>query len=281
MGGEVVCDDDRALTCDLARVVGATVAPKERPVFPILREAYLAPGGKDRAGEELGFDGVGGGGVADCAPFHPLPHAKPFQQWRSVMSDSRQSPLLPVGEWHQPQAPEGARRPGGARRGPVITGVVNRLALAAVLITGLTVTACSAASAPASNGGSGAAAPAGQGNSAAAAPAGQSGEDPGCQAIASQASGINSQISADSGNYSAQIQVWQAWYNDLQAARQETQNGTVAGALGDTASGVEKVILDEQNLLDDPNSDFSQLDSDTSAYEADVSILDTACGFPS
>ena len=164
MGGEVVCDDDRALTCDLARVVGATVAPKERPVFPILREAYLAPGGKDRAGEELGFDGVGGGGVADCAPFHPLPHAKPFQQWRSVMSDSRQSPLLPVGEWHQPQAPEGARRPGGARRGPVITGVVNRLALAAVLITGLTVTACSAASAPASNGGSGAAAPAGQGN---------------------------------------------------------------------------------------------------------------------
>ena len=99
--------------------------------------------------------------------------------------------------------------------------------------------------------------------------------------IASQASGINSQISADSGDLSAQLQVWQAWYNDLQAARQKTQNGTVAGALGDTASGVGKVILDEQNLLDDPNSDFSQLNSDISAYEADVSILDTACGFPS
>ena len=148
--------------------------------------------------------------------------------------------------------------------------MVNSLALAAVLVTGLTLTACSAASGPAS-----------QNGSAAAAPAGQSGEDPGCQAIASQASGINSQISADSGNYSAQIQVWQAWYNDLQAAQQKTQNGTVAGALGDTASGVEKIILDEQNLLDDPNSDFSPLNSDTSAYAADVGILDTACGFPS
>jgi len=159
--------------------------------------------------------------------------------------------------------------------------MVNSLALAAVLVTGLTLTACSAASGPASQNGSAAAAPASQGNSAAAAPAGQSGEDPGCQAIASQASGINNQISADSGNYSAQIQVWQAWYNDLQAAQQKTQNGTVAGALGDTASGVEKIILDEQNLLDDPNSDFSPLNSDTSAYAADVGILDTACGFPS
>ena len=154
-----------------------------------------------------------------------------------------------LGEWHRPQAPEGARRPGGARRGPAITGMVNRLALAAVLVTGLTVTACSA-SAPASNGGSGAAAPAGQGNSgaaapagqgnsAAAAPAGQSGEDPGCQVIASQASGINSQISADSGDVSAQLQVWQAWYNDLQAARQKPRtarsrahSGTPPPALG-------------------------------------------------
>ncbi len=197
------------------------------------------------------------------------------------MSDSRQSPLLPVGEWHQPQAPERARRRGGAGRGPSITGMVNSLALAAVLVTGLTLTACSAASGPASNGGSAAAGPASQGNSAAAAPAGQSGEDPACQAIASQDSGISSQISADSGNLSAQMQVWQEWYDDLQAAQQKTQNGTVADALGDTASGVEKIILDEQNLLDEASSNFSLLDSDISAYQDDVSILDTACGFPS
>ena len=167
--------------------------------------------------------------------------------------------------------------------------MVNSLALAAVLVTGLTVTACSAASGPAgqsgsaaaSQGNSAAAAPAGQGNSAAAAPAGQSGEDPGCQAIASQISGISGQISADSGNLSAQMQVWQAWYNDLQAARQKTQNGTVAGALGDTAAGVEKIILDEQNLLEEASSNFGQLDSDISAYAGYVSTLETACGFPS
>ena len=84
--------------------------------------------------------------------------------------------------------------------------------------------------------------------------------DTGCQAIASQISGIHGQISADSGNLSAQMQVWQAWYNDLQAARQKTQNGTVAGALGDTAAGVEKIILDEQNLLEEASSNFGQLD---------------------
>jgi hypothetical protein len=94
-------------------------------------------------------------------------------------------------------------------------------------------------------------------------------------------SGISSQISADTGNINAQIQVWQTWYDDLQAAQRKAQSGVVAGALGDTASGVGNVIVDEQNLLDDPNLGFSQLDSDTSAYQADVSTLETACGFSS
>ncbi len=143
--------------------------------------------------------------------------------------------------------------------------------VAAALAAGLTVTACSPAYAPAGQGGSGAVSPA----------AGQAGEDPGCQAIVSQVSTITSQLSATSGNYSAQVPVLQAWYNDLQAAQQEAQSGVVAGALGDTASGVANIIVDEQNLMDDPSTGFSQLDSDDSTYQSDVSDLETACGFSS
>ena len=72
-----------------------------------------------------------------------------------------------------------------------------------------------------------------------------------------------------------------AWYNDLQAAQQEASSGVVAGALGDTASGAENIIVDEQNLMDDPSIGFSQLDSDDSTYQSDVSDLETACGFSS
>jgi hypothetical protein len=73
--------------------------------------------------------------------------------------------------------------------------------------------------------------------------------------------------------------VLEAWYNDLQTAQQEAQSGTVAGALGDAASGVENIIVDEQNLMDDPSTGFDQLDSDMSNYQGDVGILETACGF--
>jgi hypothetical protein len=123
-------------------------------------------------------------------------------------------------------------------------------------------------------------APAGQGDSGTtAAPAGQAGQDPGCQTIASQVAAISSQLSATSGNYSAQVPVLQAWSNDLQTAQQEARSGVVAGALGDAASGVENVIVDEQNLMDDSSIGFSQLDSDDSNYQSDVSDLETACGF--
>jgi hypothetical protein len=213
------------------------------------------------------------------------------------MSDSWQS-SLPSGEWHQPQAPEGAwrqtplrqqrygvataalilsaigfgksKRPGGTGRGPAITGMVNSLALAAVLATGLTVTACSTASAPVNPGGP-----------AASASAQQSGEDPVCTAIASQASSITSQLAADSGNYSAQVPVLQAWEGDLQAAAQKARNSLVQGALQYTASKVEDIVSDEQNLMDGSTSDDTQLNNDFSSYQADVGDLETACGLPS
>jgi hypothetical protein len=156
-----------------------------------------------------------------------------------------------------------------SRRGLATTRKANITLVTAALAAGLTVTACSAY------------APADQSGSGAASPAGQVGEDPGCQAIASQVSTINTQLSATSGDYSAQVTVLQAWYNDLQAAQQEAQSGVVAGALGDTSSGVENIIVDEQNLMDDPSIGFSQLDSDDSTYQSDVSDLETACGFAS
>jgi hypothetical protein len=121
--------------------------------------------------------------------------------------------------------------------------------------------------------------PAGQGGAGAAAPAVQAGLDPGCQAIASQVSTISSQLSATSGDYSAQVSVLQAWYDDVQAAQQEARGGVAGGVLGDTGSGVENIIVDEQNLMDDPSTGFSQLDSDDSAYQSDISDLETACGF--
>jgi hypothetical protein len=150
------------------------------------------------------------------------------------------------------------------------TRKANIVLVAAALAAGLTVTACSPTSAPV-----------GQSDPPASAPTGQAGEDPGCQAISSQVSTISSQLSATSGNYSAQVPVLQAWYNDLQTAQQEAQSGVVAGALGDTASGVANIIVDEQNLMDDPSIGFSQLDSDDSNYQSDVSNLETACGFSS
>jgi hypothetical protein len=169
----------------------------------------------------------------------------------------------------------------GARRGPARTRTASMMLVAAALAAGLTVTACQPASAPVGQSGAGAAAPAGPGGAGAAAPAGQAGEDPGCQAITSEDSAISSQLAATSGNYSAQVPVLEAWYGDLQAAQQEAQSGVVAGALGDTASGVENIILDEQNLMDDPGIGFSQLDSADSAYQSYVSELETACGFSS
>jgi hypothetical protein len=171
----------------------------------------------------------------------------------------------------------------GARRGSARTRIATITLVAAALAVGLSVTACSPAQAPfgqsgqsgsggqSSSGGSGGSTPAGQG--------GQGGEDPGCQAIASQISSISSQLSATSGNYSAQVPVLQDWYGDLQAAQQDASSGVVAGALGDVASGAENIIVDEQNLMDDPNVGFSQLDSDDSTYQSDVSDLETACGF--
>jgi hypothetical protein len=163
-----------------------------------------------------------------------------------------------------------SKRPGGAGRGPAITGMVNSLALAAVLVTGLTVTACSAVSAPADPG-----AP------VASASAQHSGGDSVCAAIVSQASSITSQIAADSGNYSAQVPVLQTWEGDLQAAAQKAQNSLVQGALRDTASGVQNIIIDEQNLMDGSTSDDTQLNNDFSSYRADVGDLETACGLPS
>jgi hypothetical protein len=68
--------------------------------------------------------------------------------------------------------------------------------------------------------------------------------DPGCQAIASQISGISSQISATPGDYSAQVPVLNEWYNDLQNDQQESQNGVIAGAIGDTAADLENVIVE-------------------------------------
>jgi hypothetical protein len=174
----------------------------------------------------------------------------------------------------------------GARRGSARTRIATITLVAAALAVGLSVTACSPAQAPfgqsgqsgqggsggqSGSGGSGGSTPAGQG--------GQGGEDPGCQAIASQISSISSQLSATSGNYSAQVPVLQDWYGDLQAAQQDASSGVVAGALGDVASGAENIIVDEQNLMDDPNVGFSQLDSDDSTYQSDVSDLETACGF--
>ena len=169
----------------------------------------------------------------------------------------------------------------GAGRGLARTRTPHIMLAAAALAAGLTVTACSPASAPVGQGGSGGTSAPGQGGSGGAAPTGQAGQDPGCQAIASQVSTISSQLSATSGNYSAQVPVLQAWYNDLQSAQQEAQGGVAAGALGDTASGVENIIVDEQNLMDDPSIGFSQLDSDDSNYQSYVSNLETACGFSS
>jgi hypothetical protein len=165
------------------------------------------------------------------------------------MPDSWRSPLLPG-------------------RGPAITSMVNRVAVAALLGAGLTVTACSAASAPASLG------------ATAAAPAQQGTGDSVCTAIASQASSITSQI-ANAGSYSAQVPVWQAWEGDLQAAAQKTQNSLVQGALQDVAAGVQNIISDEQNLMDGSTSDDTQLNDAFSAYQADVGDLETACGLPS
>ena len=96
--------------------------------------------------------------------------------------------------------------------------------------------------------------------------------------MASQLPTINSQLSAASGNTSAELAVDEAWYNDLQADQQKAQSGVVAGAIGDTASGLEDVIVDEQNLLGDPSIGFSQLDSADSAFQSDVSNLETVCG---
>ncbi len=145
-----------------------------------------------------------------------------------------------------------------ARHSPVRTRTVNILLVAGALAAGLTVTACSGA----------------------ASSAGQVG-DPGCAAYASQAPTINSQLSAASGNTSAELAVDEAWYNDLQADQQKAQSGVVAGAIGDTASGLEDVIADQQNLLDDPSIGFSQLDSDDSAFQSDVRNLETVCGISS
>jgi hypothetical protein len=157
-----------------------------------------------------------------------------------------------------------------AGRGLARTRTANMMLVAAALAAGLTVTACQPASAPV-----------GQSGPGAAAPAGQAGEDPGCAALASQMPAINSQLSAASGSTSAELAVDETWYSDLQADEQEAQSGVVAGAFGDAAAGLEDVILDQENLLDDPNIGFSQLDSDDSAFQSDVSNLETQCGFSS
>jgi hypothetical protein len=165
-----------------------------------------------------------------------------------------------------------------AGHGLARTRTVNILLVAGALVAGLTVTACQPASAPVGQGGPGAAAPADPG---AASPAGQAGEDPGCAALASQMPAINSQLSAASGSTSAELAVDETWYSDLQADQQEAQSGVVAGAFGDAAAGLEDVIVDQENLLDDPSIGFSQLDSDDSAFQSDASNLDTQCGFSS
>jgi hypothetical protein len=164
------------------------------------------------------------------------------------------------------------------------TRTASILLAAAALGVGLTVTACQSTSLPVGQSGqnsNGQTGQTGQAGQAGQDTTDQTGEDPGCQAIASQISSISSQLSATSGNYSAQVPVLQTWYNDLQSAQQESQNGVVAGAIGDTAAGLENVIVDEQNLMDDPSTGFDQLDSDDSNYQADVSNLETACGFSS
>jgi hypothetical protein len=159
------------------------------------------------------------------------------------------------------------------------TRTATILLAAAALGAGLTVTACQSASLPVAQASQ--ASQASQAGQAGQNTTDQTGEDPGCQAIASQISSIGNQLSATSGDYSAQVPVLQTWYGDLQAAQQESQSGVVAGAIGDTAAGLEDVIVDEQDLMDDPSTGFSQLDSDDSNYQADVSNLETACGFSS
>ena len=159
-----------------------------------------------------------------------------------------------------------------AGHGPVRTRRVNILLVAAALVAGLTVTACTSANATPAQGSPG-------GGAGAAAPAGQVSEDPGCAALASQMPSINSQLSAASGSTSAELAVDETWYSDLQADQQEAQSGVVAGAFGDAAAGLEDVIVDQENLLDDPSIGFSQLDSDDSAFQSAASNLDTMCGF--
>jgi hypothetical protein len=161
------------------------------------------------------------------------------------------------------------------------TRTATILLAAAALGAGLTVTACQSAGLPVAQAGPNSNGQASQASQAGQNTADQTGEDPGCQAIASQISSIGNQLSATSGDYSAQVPVLQTWYGDLQAAQQESQSGVVAGAIGDTAAGLEDVIVDEQDLMDDPSTGFSQLDSDDSNYQADVSNLETACGFSS
>ena len=178
----------------------------------------------------------------------------------------------------------------------VSTRTLSFMLVATALAAGLTVTACSPMNSAAGQGGAGNSTSAGQAGQAAQDSGGQggqdsggqdssdqnaSGEDPGCQAVASQISSISSQLSATSGNYSAQVPVLEAWYGDLQTAQQDAASGVVAGAIGDTAAGLENVIVDEQNLMDDPNTGFDQLDSDDSNYQSDVNALETACGFSS
>jgi hypothetical protein len=123
---------------------------------------------------------------------------------------SATSPVLPV------TGPGASRRPGPAQRGQAITGMASRLTLAATLVTCFTATACSVAPSPAN-----------QGGPAASSPAGQAGQDPGCQAIESQASGVASQLAADSGNYSAQVPVLRTGEGDLQAAWQKARSSLV------------------------------------------------------
>lgn len=70
----MVCNDDHALTCDLAGVIVATAAPEDRAVFPVLSEAYFVPGGKDRWDEEPEFDD---------AEVTRLPTPRPFTHCRT------------------------------------------------------------------------------------------------------------------------------------------------------------------------------------------------------
>jgi hypothetical protein len=149
---------------------------------------------------------------------------------------------------------------------------LSGLTLAAVLAVTASVTACSAASAPASQSAP-VATVASQGSISAAGD-----EDPGCRAVTSEASGITSQLAADSGNYSAQVPVLQTWESDLKSAAQQSQSAVVQGALNDTASGVQDVIIDEENLMDGSVSDDTQLNDDFSLYKGDLDDVETACG---